>query len=83
MLIAKIFPHKTRPDMRLRVNKKLAATAAKMKGKKTTTTTLKAAVTKATRQLVAAKTGTKKRPKNKRAAGKDRGKPYSFKKLLK
>ena len=82
MLIANIFPHKTRPDMRLRVNKKLAATAAKMKGKKKTTTTLKAAVTKATKQLVAAKTGTKKRPKNKRAAGKTGESPIALRNLL-
>jgi hypothetical protein len=82
MYIKNLFPHKSRPDMRFKVNKKLLATAKKMKGKKTTSTAFKAAITKATSKLVAAKTGTKKRPKNKRATGKTGESPIALRNLL-
>ena len=84
MIIQNIFPHKTRPDMRLRVNKKLVKLGEKSKGKSNKTTTLKQEIMKATKKVVAAKVGSKKRGKTQRgeAGAKTSQSPIALRNLL-
>ena len=84
MFIQNIFPHKTRPDMRLRVNKKLVKLGEKSKGKSNKTTTLKQEIMKATKKVVAAKVGSKKRGKTQRgeAGAKTSQSPIALRNLL-
>ena len=85
MMVQSLFKHATKPDMRFKVNKALLAKAKKASGKTSNSITKKRKGAKGKAALIAAKGGTRKKPKksaDQRAQGNTAQSPIALRNLL-